>query len=197
MQKPRKTKVQNIFHQWHLWPEFCLVELLWNSVGHIFPLLTFDTCPLAGHWRVHPDWEECEDQAKGQDLQSERGLCQVLPPLHQRVPQAQEVPGGESVPSRVVFFKKTESNFCGFEPVISSQKCVPFPPRGSVPLALSPEAAGGLPIMWIPIELFALPEWACVRMFGQQPGDEFVLTADQLIGITVPFCLRSTVAEWL
>lgn len=93
-------------------------------------------------------------------------------------------------------FFKPKSHFCGFEPDISSQKCVPFPLCST-----RPEAAGGLPVMWILIEPFALPEWVCVRMFGQQPGEGFVLRTDQLIGIisdtSVPFCLRLTEAEWL
>lgn len=59
---------------------------------------TYTLClTSSGPWRVHPDWKKCEDQAKRKDLQSERGLRQILPLLRQRVLEAQEVPWGESI----------------------------------------------------------------------------------------------------
>ena len=79
---------------------------LWINVmiHHIVMLFFFfpqnksqtSSCSLvSGHRWVHPHREEREDEAERKGLQPERGLRQVLPPVHQRVPEAQEVSRGE------------------------------------------------------------------------------------------------------
>ncbi|XP_077416486.1 fructose-1,6-bisphosphatase isozyme 2 isoform X2 [Vanacampus margaritifer] len=60
------------------------------STGAGLNFFMLDPVLSPGHRRVHPDREEREDQAQGEDLQLERGLRQLLPPVRQPLHRPQE-----------------------------------------------------------------------------------------------------------